>query len=44
MNLSYKSPEQLDSRIIARLIAAVLKRPFLPGQITITQRKPPSNS
>jgi hypothetical protein len=41
MNLSYKAPEQLDSRIIAKLIAAVLKRPFLPGQITITQRKPP---
>ena len=40
MNLSYKAAEELDSRIIARFIAEVLKRDFRPEQITITQRRP----
>jgi hypothetical protein len=40
MNLSYKPPERLDSRIIAKFIADVLKHPFRPDQITITLHKP----
>ena len=44
MNLGYKPPERLDSRIIAKFIADVLKQPFRPDQITITLRKPAPRS
>jgi hypothetical protein len=44
MNLSYKPRQDADSRIIAKLIADVLKRPFSPGQIRVVKRRPPSKS
>jgi hypothetical protein len=38
MNLSYKAPEPLDSQIIARMIANILKRPLGPKEIKVTHK------